>query len=337
MKREFKYIKFKQDVLDIIEKANEILDEYQGKGYVVTLRQLYYQFIARDLFPSSWIDTAYNLREHLDPDTKNTVKNYAKLGDIISDGRVGGLIDWDAIEDRGRQPDSHSEWDNLRGLVESALNSYRLPRWRDQKTYVELWTEKDALSGVLQPIAYEYHITLMANRGYSSMSAMYESAQRIRRACIGYTEKKLMWNRLPIIFYVGDHDPSGLDMVRDIKTKLLLFGVKEDFLLEHIALTMEQIRDFNPPPNPAKITDPRAKKYIEEFGDESWELDALSPEDLGAIVRRGIDATFDSKKVSRWKKWEEQDKKALRIVFETLSKQTKDGVGRPKDDRTPES
>ena len=76
---------FRPDTLEIIAKANVVIVDYQQQGFKLTLRQLYYQFIARDLFPESWIDEEYNRKNGLPPDTKNTMKNYKHLGDIIND------------------------------------------------------------------------------------------------------------------------------------------------------------------------------------------------------------------------------------------------------------
>ncbi len=146
----------------------------------------------------------------------NVEKSYKNLSNLVSDARLCGLMDWDAIEDRIRQPHIPLEFENLEERVQTALDNYRLPRWRGQENYVELWVEKDALAGVLRPIAGEYHVTLMVNRGYSSQSAMYDSAYRFLDAA-GRTQTRHL-------FYIGDHDPSGEDMVRDIADRMSMFG-----------------------------------------------------------------------------------------------------------------
>ena len=108
---------FRADTLAIIEKANKVIRTYQRQGYKLTLRQLYYQFVAKDLLPNTWIDKDYNLKHGLPEDTKNTIKNYKHLGDIINDGRLAGLIDWLAIEDRTRNLKSHPSWDGPHDIV----------------------------------------------------------------------------------------------------------------------------------------------------------------------------------------------------------------------------
>ena len=283
MKEQFKEINFRQDSLDRIELCNQIIEDYQGQGLRLTLRQLYYQLVSRNAI-------------------QNIERSYKNLSTLVSDARLAGLMDWDAIEDRVRRPQRQNEFEDLRDLTEAAIQSYRLPRWKGQKWYAELWVEKDALAGVLAPLSSEYHVTLMVNRGYSSQSAMYESAERFNSARDG---------RTPILFYLGDHDPSGEDMVRDIEERLSMFGVN-GLEVWKLALTMDQVKHYNPPPNPAKITDPRASAYIRNHGNSSWEVDALPPEVLSEIISNAFDDIVDTAKMDKVKRKEESDKQLLR-------------------------
>lgn len=162
--------------------------------------------------------------------------------------------------------------------------------------------EKDALAGVIAPTATEFHATLMVNKGYSSQSAMYESAHRFINS-----------GRRPLLLYLGDHDPSGEDMVRDIRDRLILFGV-EEIEVRKLALTMDQIHQYNPPPNPTKVDDPRAASYISEFGNSSWEVDALPPQALNDIIREAFEGVIDSDLMDAVKKKEEAGKRQLRSL-----------------------
>jgi len=283
MKEQFRNTNFRREALKKIELMNFIIEEYQEQGLRLTARQLYYQFVSRDLIP-------------------NQPAEYKKLTSLLTDARYAGLVDWKAIEDRGRAPDVPSEWPDLAALTESALRAYRLPRWNGQKHYAELWVEKQALAGVLEPLAREHHVPLMVNKGYSSASAMKESAERIMRRKVA-----------PIIFYLGDHDPSGEDMVRDIRERLTEFGV-EHLLVEKVALTIAQVRQYSPPPNPAKIADPRADAYIAKFGEHSWEVDALPPNILTNLIRGAFAKVIDKKLMDVVKTQEEKDKKRLRAM-----------------------
>jgi hypothetical protein len=315
MKEAFKDFKFGADKMAIVEKANEIVEDYQNQGLRLTLRQIYYQFVAHDHFPATWIDEEYNLQKGLDAKTKNTFKNYKRLGNILNDARLAGLIDWDAIEDRVRVPKTQGEWADLGSLMESAFRAYRLPRWEGQEYYAELWVEKDALAGVLEPMASEFHVTLMVNKGYSSQSAMYEAGRRFK-------EHEDDGQRA-ILFYLGDHDPSGEDMTRDIRDRLHMFGSEVE--VRKLALTMDQIDEYNPPPNPAKMSDSRAKKYVERHGDQSWEVDALPPEVMHAVIREAFENVLDVAKMETVKEKEERDKKLLRLAVAKLTKKNNNG------------
>jgi hypothetical protein len=299
-----------------VEQCIEIVDEYMADGLRLTLRQLYYQLVSRDLIP-------------------NQEKSYKALGSILSKARLGGFIDWDAIEDRGRRPQVPSEFSGLDELVDAAANSYRLPRWADQPRYVELWVEKDALAGVLAPIAGEYHVPLMVNKGYSSSSAMYGAAQRIREAA--WDEKRNTYREITV-FYLGDHDPSGEDMVRDIRDRLNQFAAggfrvdKKNGRLrvgEHtghktarctidvvkLALTTDQVEEYDPPPNPTKLTDSRAPKYIEEHGHECWEVDAINPSELRNIITEALEDAVDRDAMDAVIEREEADIQRLRATL----------------------
>jgi len=274
---------FRSDSLGLISQTNSVLDSYAKKGMRLTLRQIYYQLVSH-------------------AGLRNIQSNYKRLSSVISEARLAGLVDWDVLEDRIRQPVRHPEFDGIPDLMEAAISSYRLPRWNGQKHYVEVQCEKDALAGVLRPLTDEFHVVLMVNRGYSSMSAMYEGARRLSSR--GKGKKKT-------ILYVGDHDPSGEDMVRDIRDRLEVFGVG-NIDVRKIALTMEQVKEYDLPPNPANMRDSRAEKYVEEHGEVSWEVDALDPEVLQDLVRSSIEALLDRKMMEKVIKREESDKENIR-------------------------
>lgn len=264
----------------LVNQCNEILAELSG--YRLTLRQLYYQLVSRNVIP-------------------NLERSYQNLSRLVTRARMAGLIDWDLIEDRVRTPWSMSEFENIADLVDAAVRSYRLPRWKGQSSYAELWVEKDALAGVLRPLAAEFHVTLMVNRGYSSASAMKASADRY----LAHEDDQLY------LFYLGDFDPSGEDMVRDISARLYEFTVPE-LDVQKVALTWEQIQQYNPPPNPAKHSDPRSREFIRKHGSSSWEVDALPPQVLEALIRERFEGIIDRVAMDNVIKQEELDKEKLR-------------------------
>jgi len=247
--------------IERLNQINAIIEEYRVQGYKLTLRQLYYQLVSRDI--------VYNKTEE-----------YAKLSTILVKGRMAGIVDWEAIEDRIRTPKIPYYAANVADAMNDITRQYRLDRMKNQNVYLEVWVEKDALSGVISRITNKFHIRLMVNRGYSSATAMHDASARIIRS-----------GKKAHILYLGDHDPSGMDMVRDIRDRLLEFNA--DVEVDHIALTDEQITKYNPPPNPAKVTDPRAGKYIAEYGKTSWEVDALTPTILNTLIEGKILGLID--------------------------------------------
>jgi hypothetical protein len=302
----------------LIQHAQDIIEEYQQQGLVMTLRQLYYQFVSRDLIP-------------------NSDKSYSNLGSVISRARLGGYLDWDAIEDRNRVPVIWKQYNNVEEVIEQAVETFRLPRLDGQHTYAELWVEKDALSGVLRPTAAKYHVTLMANKGYSSSSAMKDAGDRIRSCCERYGCENAA------IFYLGDLDPSGEDMVRDIRDRIGMFlnqgllvgwngGSAEvensednaerkphiEVEVKKLALTMAQVKRYKPPPNPAKLTDSRAKEFIKRYGSSSWEVDALPPTVLRQLIVDELESVLDLDLMEEIEIKEKAQVDRLRKALETL-------------------
>ena len=293
MKEKFQDVNFRDKSKELIAHCHTIITSYLAKNLKLTLRQLYYQLVSKNII-------------------ENKERSYKNLSSLVSDARLAGLLDWEAIEDRIRVPNVPLEFENVVELINWANYWYRLPRWRGQNHYAELWVEKDALAGVLRPIARQFHATMMVNRGYSSQSAMYEAANRFKEKYDGE-------GQTGILFYLGDHDPSGEDMVRDIRERLAMFGV-EELEVRKLALTMEQIEEHNPPPNPAKLTDPRSDAYVAEHGASSWEVDALPPEVLTEIITSAFEEIVDQDKVEEIKEREEAHKTELKKTVEKLVK-----------------
>jgi hypothetical protein len=278
MKEQFIEKAFKQKALDTIVTINRILDNYGRQGYRLTLRQLYYQMVARALI-------------------ENTQQSYKRIGNIVNDGRLAGMIDWDAIEDRTRALKSLSHWDNPKEIMYGAANSFRLDKWENQKYRIEVWVEKDALVGVLERVCNRLDVPYFSCRGYGSQSEMYEAAKRLSRYVHGEGKKVA-------ILHLGDHDPSGIDMTRDIRDRLQMFMGKS-CPVERLALNWEQIELYDPPPNFAKESDSRFTGYQEKFGDESWELDSLEPRVIDNLIETNVLRYRDE---DRWREMVEREK-----------------------------
>ncbi len=287
MKQQFRDIHLSTANMQRLHLINAILDEYHIQGYILTLRQLYYQLVSSDVIP-------------------NKPAEYNKLSALLREGRMGGYVDWDAIEDRLRRPDRPSFWNSPSEILDGCISQYRVDRMEGQENYIEVWVEKDALSGVLKRVTGKYGIPIVVNRGYSSCTAMFDAHNRFERA---YRRGQIIR-----ILYIGDFDPSGQDMIRDITARISEFNIGKtgsnfgyEFHIESIALTMEQIQQYAPPPNPAKITDPRAADYIRRYGPTSWEVDALKPEVLNRILTSAIISNIDEQQYQRMLEIEQLD------------------------------
>ena len=252
--------RFSRGSVEIIDNANEIIEEYRNQGFILTLRQLYYQFVARDLIP-------------------NLQSEYKRIGSIINDARLAGLIDWEAIEDRTRHLREGAHWDSPSDIIDSCAASFAIDKWARQPCRVEVWIEKDALLGVIEPACIELDVPYFACRGYSSQSEVWRAGKRF----IDHLDN----DQDVTVLHFGDHDPSGIDMTRDNRDRLSMF-TREHVEVRRLALNMDQVEEFNPPPNPAKLSDTRANTYIMEFGPDSWELDALEPTVIDGLIRKAV-------------------------------------------------
>lgn len=279
--------KFSRSSQEIIDLSNQIIAEYAAQGFDLTLRQLFYQHVARGYIP-------------------NKDSEYKRLGSIINDARLAGLIDWDAIQDRTRNLRALSHWTSPKYIIEATAQQYVKDRWRGQEYRPEVWIEKDALIGVIAPICEELDVPYFSCRGYTSQSEMWVGGQRMRR----WIDR----DATPVVLHLGDHDPSGMDMTRDITDRLTMFsgGVE----VKRLALNMEQVNQYTPPPNPAKMTDSRFIGYIELYGDESWELDALEPQVIHDLIEDAVLGLRDNDIFMQVRGEEERDKERLTAIAE---------------------
>lgn len=283
----------------ILEWVEEVLEEY--KGYRLTVRQMFYQLVARDLI-------------------KNDDRNYKRIADVINDGRLAGVLPWDGFEDRGR---SLKGWETFAGpgpALADRVVEYKMDLWRTQPYRPEVWVEKQALEGVIGEICSELRVDFYSTKGYNSQSEQWKAGRRMAR--------RIQAGQTPIVFHLGDHDPSGIDMTRDNRERLSLFaGVP--ITVVRLGLNMSQIEQYAPPPNYVKVNaygeyaDSRAKAYVDEFGtEESWELDALSPRVIHDMIRENVLRLRDEE---LWDEALEQETNDIRHMQEVIDREFMEG------------
>jgi len=341
------------DKIDIVKQIVYIINKYQEEGYKLTLRQLYYQLVARDWIP-------------------NHDKVYKKISKILDDCRYSGTVDWNAIEDRGRIPKTPYIEVDVPGAIERTEMYYNLDKRLGQQNYIELWSEKDAISNILIKATRKYTTTIGINKGFASSTAMYDAYERFTDIILG--------GQNVVVLYFGDHDPSGLDMVRDIRDRLefmfirgnkggeimeyfldkwgdnALAGelqriyeehtgfkyakhifedkssklqkrygfieiiIKSVFEVRQIGLTMEQIEEHNLPHNPAKMSDSRSAKYVAVHGEKSWEVDALEPSSIVSIIETEFSGLVDMSLINNINERERKDKRDLIKLIENYKR-----------------
>lgn len=288
----YKEIRFKSATLAMIGVINKIISEYQEAGYTLTVRQLYYQLVARDIIP-------------------NNEKSYKSTASILNDARIAGLIDWDAIEDRTRQFISRGRWDSPYDIVSACAKQYHSDPWATQDFRVFLIVEKEALVGVFQRVCHEFDVPLLAARGYPSASVVREFVDQEIISASEFQEV--------VILHFGDHDPSGIDMTRDLEDRFDMFSYGGRYTLKRMALNYDQVRAYKPPPNPAKMTDARFVEYKRRYGVSSWELDALQPEVLDKLARDEIQRHIDATTWAEWERKVRADRQRIAAAAQTLT------------------
>lgn len=282
----YKEVNFQASSLETINLAIGIVEEYEADGYDLTLRQLYYQLVARGYIA-------------------NNERSYKRIGNLINDARLAGLIDWFAITDRTRSMHKNSHWDTPSQIIRAAINQYAIDTRETQPNYIEVWVEKEALVDVVGKACKGLDVPFFACRGYVSQSEMWGASRRF------YGNGKDNY-----IIHLGDHDPSGVDMTRDITDRMELFGANVE--VKRIALNFDQVEKYNPPPNPAKITDSRANSYIDRYGAESWELDALNPATIKEMITDEVLFLTDMDLWETEKRREEKEKDSMKVYADKL-------------------
>jgi hypothetical protein len=307
-KEAFQDISFRTSSLTIIAQADAIIKEYQARGYTLTLRQLYYQFVSRDLL-------------------KNVQTEYKRLGKIVNDARIAGKLDWSAIEDRTRNVKTPNVWDSPEAIIRAVARQYQEDPWITQPFRPEVWIEKDALVGVIEGVCTKLRVPYFACRGYASQSEIYDAGKRFAQTYRG--------RQRPLVLHLGDHDPSGLDMTRDLGERLSLFAGR-NVEVRRLALNMDQIEQYDPPPNPAKDTDARFEGYRDEFGDSSWELDALDPDVISDLIQDELDTVIDLPAWEETAAQEAENKRALTATHEYWTDVSGFALGLARDDSSNE-
>ncbi len=278
----------------MVEAVNKILSEY---NFPLTIRQIHYRLVSSGFYP-------------------NTRSSYNGLSKTLVKAREDGEVDDTRIEDRARQvieapegyaPDEYvtavSDWFKTIG------GEYQADLWANQPGFVEVWVEKDALSSLINQVVEPYRVTVCPCRGYSSYTYIKRTAIDGR---LRHVTKPI------IILYLGDHDPSGLQMTEDLESRLVKYGHGLNIAVKRVALTYDQVKEYNLIPNPTKKADTRSQAYVSRYGDECWELDAVEPNELQRLVRSTIEELINQEAWEAGLVQEAKDRTRLKERFSKI-------------------
>lgn len=281
MKQKFLHLTIRPQKIKMLDTIDKILYKYQQLGYKLTSRQLYYELVSQGIIP-------------------NKQNEYVKLIRLLENGRMMGLIDWNAINDSKQTNGYITFFGCAQTAILHAADNFKMNRQAGQSTYIEVWTENESLFSLLYKITQFYNINLEANQDCTSYPVIYNACRRIRQTYEPCT-----------ILYLGDLDTSRPNTALNIRERFKEFGLDVD--VQKIGLTIEQVLARNLPLNPAKIKKPRAKTYNEKFESVSWELDALKPYDLESLLKENIESVIDT---SLFIRRLDEEKKQQSMIYE---------------------
>ena len=267
----------KAEIAELCEELYEIVREFKP----MTVRQIFYQAVSRGLIEKS------------EAEYKGTIIR------LLTRMRKTGEMPFSWIADETRWVRRPTTFSSLEDALRITAETYRRSLWADTATRVEIWLEKEALAGVLYDVTHEWDVPLYVTRGYASLTYLYGAAEAIRES------DKPTW-----IYYFGDYDPSGMDIFRNIVETMDDRLESFPLWIERVAVTEEQIEDWDLPTRPTKRTDTRSKG----FDGESVEVDAIHPDRLRLIAQQNIREHLDTHQVEQLEAIEDAERVTLQSM-----------------------
>jgi len=232
------------------------------------------------------------------PKTEN---GYRQVGRELVKLRQQGIIDYGWISDSTRMGHFVNTFTDASDFISSFAGLYRADLWRDLPVYPEVWCESRSIAGVIRALCQEHGVSLYPAGGFSSETFIWEAAQQINRASNG---------RQLRVFYIGDYDPAGVLIDKDIERKMRLhLDPCVDMTFIRIAITEEQIKQYDLPTKSRKETDLRVldlKKTVE--------AEAMPASVLRQLLRGQFEALIPDGKVDAIRAAEESEQAFLRTV-----------------------
>ncbi len=272
-----KYAKEKSDTAfrgDTLQLWYDIVVAFKSVDYeALTVRGVYYRVVS----------TAYNY-----PKTEAT---YKKVQRAVLQMRRCNFLPYEWITDESRMYRFYSSYGSPEEFIDSMSRNYRRNLWEHSNYECEVWMEKNAMTSIIFPVTTKYDVKLYPLGGFSSETAIWSAAESFKN-----TDKEVR------ILYLTDYDTSGLDMLGQIERGLERFGV-DNVVIERIAVTPEQIEEYDLPSRPDK-----------KGAFDACELDAFAPADIRGIVEDNILRFLDIDEVVRLKEIEKEERKGLKLL-----------------------
>ncbi len=282
-----KQLGFNKATLDQVFVLAQVLIDH----HPITVRGAFYRAVSSGAYPNT--DEAY----------------YRQASNIVLKLRRGGLIPYDWVPDSTRLRLKSSSWSGLEDFGDTVRDCYRKDFWAGQSGYIEFIVEKDAMAGVLRPVTDEFDVHLNVIRGNSSETFVWTLAEALKDI-----EKPIS------LYYLGDHDPNGLDIERDLQTRLRGFLGTKEFTWQRLGITgddfkREDLLGFPVRPSGSKSWRRRTGDYIEQHGDRCVEIDAIPPAEIRQRLRDTIEGHIDQGAWERLRVVERAERETINKVF----------------------
>jgi len=273
-----------------MERIRTAIYEQVAENHPMTVRQVFYQMAVRGIVP------------------KQERRGYNTVQRLLVEMRRAGRIPYAWIVDSSRTIRKPTTFDSMEDALQNTARTYRRSLWTDLDVYVQIWCEKEALTGVLWDVTDDWDVPLWVSRGYSSISYLHQAAERIQAA--------LDAGRLPYVYNFGDHDPSGVNAWEKLKETLREYVEDPELVeFERVAVTPAQIKAWDLPSRPTKRSDSRTKTWE---GGRSVEVDAIPPKALKALVQQCVTQHIPDRELQRIQQIEQQERETLQHIAQRM-------------------
>ncbi|GJE14442.1 hypothetical protein FOHLNKBM_5517 [Methylobacterium longum] len=266
-----------------VADIKQVIYDIAAADHPMTVRQVFYQLVNRDVIEKS------------EAEYQQTVVR------LLTSMRVSGELPFEWIVDHSRRRRLTQTYTSMTEAVEDTARFYRKSALRESPAYIEIWVEKDALSGIMWDATSIYDVPLLSSKGMPSLTFLHTTAEEIN----------FEWeirDRPTYLYQFGDHDPTGALIPKTIEARLREFCPEAEFTVERVSLTEAQITEHRLPTRPTKR---EGNRHAKGFEGESVELDALHPRILKAMVTEVIERHIPASSLAALRVAEESEREHL--------------------------